>query len=88
MYQDPETFGEYQLSYRNGDIVSLRVEATEPIVAELRDFASSIINGHQPLGNGDGAIDVLRTVEAAEASMARFGETVEVRSVLVDGLSS
>ena len=28
---DPETFGEYHLSYRTGDIVSPRVDATEPL---------------------------------------------------------
>lgn len=83
-YSDPETFGEYQLSYRNGNIISLRVEATEPITAELRDFASSVINGHQPLGDSEVAIDVLRAVEAAEASMARGGEVVEVDSTAVE----
>src|SRR5213596_2361257 len=42
---DPETFGEYQLSYRTGDIVSPRVEATEPLSLELADFAKSILDG-------------------------------------------
>ncbi|GIK76697.1 MAG: oxidoreductase [Actinomycetes bacterium] len=79
-YRDPETFGEYQLSYRTGDIVSLRVEATEPIAAELRDFTGSVIDGHQPLANGEVAVDVLRTVEAAEASMTRDGEVVRVEA--------
>lgn len=86
-YQDPETFGEYQLSYRNGNIVSLRVEATEPITAELRDFARSVVNGHQPLGDSEVAIDVLRTVEAAEASMARGGEVVEMNSTPAEELT-
>src|SRR5215207_10697487 len=34
---DPETFGEYQLSYRTGDIVSPRVDAAEPLSLELAD---------------------------------------------------
>src|SRR5205085_7015760 len=39
---DPETFGEYRLSYRTGDIVSPRIAATEPLALELTDFAAAI----------------------------------------------
>ena len=46
---DPETFGEYQLSYRTGDIVSPRIEATEPLSLELADFAKSILEGTPPV---------------------------------------
>src|SRR6266540_4153835 len=35
---DPETFGEYQLTYRTGDIVSPKVQATEPLALEFTDF--------------------------------------------------
>ena len=35
VYKDPETFGEYQLSYRTGDIVSPSVDSAEPLMAEL-----------------------------------------------------
>jgi predicted dehydrogenase len=78
-YQDPETFGEYQLSYRTGDIVSLRVPATEPIVAELRDFVASLQAGREPVASSSLALDVIRTVEAAETSMGREGAPVDLR---------
>jgi predicted dehydrogenase len=35
---DPSTFGEYQLTYRTGDIVSLRVDTVEPLGLETQDF--------------------------------------------------
>ena len=38
---DPETFGEYRLSYRTGDIVSPPVEAQEPLSLELTDFCDA-----------------------------------------------
>ena len=38
---DPETFGEYQLTYRTGDIVSPKIEATEPLALEILDFCSA-----------------------------------------------
>jgi predicted dehydrogenase len=75
---DTSSFGEYQLSYRSGDIVSLRVEATEPIVAELKDFRDAITTGAEPVSDRDMALDVIRTVEAAEASMAADGLIVPV----------
>ena len=42
VYRDPETFGEYQLSYRSGDILSPRIAATEPLVTELAEFVRLI----------------------------------------------
>ena len=45
VYQDPATFGEYQLSYRSGDILSPRIEATEPLVTELAEFVRLIRTG-------------------------------------------
>jgi predicted dehydrogenase len=79
-YSDPTDYGEYQLSYRTGDIVSLRVPTTEPIVAELDDFVRSITEGTTPISDPALALDVLRTVEAAEASMRERGVRVELGS--------
>ena len=68
-YKDPETFGEYQLSYRTGEIVSLRVDAKEPIVAELEDFFGRARRHTSPTAP-EVAIDVIEVVEAAEASLS------------------
>ena len=46
--KDPATFGEYQLSYRAGDIVSPRIDASEPLSMELRDFSNAICTGGVP----------------------------------------
>ena len=43
--RDPETFGEYQLTYRTGDIVSPRIEAAEPLSLEMADFCAAIRDG-------------------------------------------
>ncbi len=77
-YQDPETFGQYQLSYRTGDIVSLRIEPAEPIKEELADFVHSIRTGEPPMSDNDLAVDVIATVEAAERSMADQGIPVAI----------
>ncbi len=46
--RDPETFGEYQLTYRTGDIVSPHIEVAEPLALELEDFVRAINTGSTP----------------------------------------
>ena len=48
VYRDPETFGEYHLSYRTGDIVSPRVATNEPLRAELEDFVGRAVRRDAP----------------------------------------
>ena len=75
---DPETFGEYQLSYRTGDIVSPRVEATEPLSLELADFAAAMSRRTAPLSSPEMGLDVVRTIEAVERSLTHGGVPVPV----------
>ena len=41
-FRDPQTFGEYQLSYRTGDIVSPRLANAEPLLLEMLDFCRAV----------------------------------------------
>jgi protoporphyrinogen oxidase/predicted dehydrogenase len=75
---DPETFGEYQLSYRTGDIVSPRIEATEPLWLELADFAKAIFEGTVPASSAAIGLDVVRTIEAVDRSLEKRGVPVRV----------
>jgi predicted dehydrogenase len=79
--RDPETFGEFQLSYRTGDIVSPRVEAVEPLALELQDFCRAVLTGSTPRSNAPLGLDVVRVVEAVEHSLALAGQRVSVESV-------
>jgi predicted dehydrogenase len=75
---DPESFGEYTLTYRTGDIVSPRVDAIEPLVAEMADLCGSIRARRRPRSSSQLGIDVVRMVEAADASLALGGVRVAV----------
>jgi protoporphyrinogen oxidase/predicted dehydrogenase len=75
---DPETFGEYQLSYRTGDIIAPRIDATEPLSLELADFGSAIRGGHELLSSAEIGLDVLRTVEAVDRSLLDGGRPAAV----------
>jgi predicted dehydrogenase len=75
-YHDPESFGEYQLSYRTGDILSPRLDTVEPLVAELGDFIQSVRGGNPVSDNRRIARDVVRLIEAAEASLDERGAPI------------
>jgi predicted dehydrogenase len=76
-YRDPDTFGEYHLSYRAGDIVSPRLETYEPLQAEVTDFLEAVIQGRPPAATGERGLQVVRTLEAVERSLSNSGH-VEV----------
>jgi predicted dehydrogenase len=76
VYHDPETFGQYHLAYRTGDIVTPRLESFEPLYAELDDFAAAIRAGDSMRYHNTLARNVVRLTEAAEASLRSWGDEV------------
>ena len=76
VYRDPQTFGEYHLSYRTGDIVSPKLDAAEPLALELIDFLSLIRNGEARPSQTKLACDVIELIEATELSMQQDGRQV------------
>jgi predicted dehydrogenase len=80
MPKDPETFGEYRLAYRTGDIVSPRIEVAEPLGVELTDFCEAIRTGSTPRSSAELGLEVVRTIEAVDASLGRNGARIEVGS--------
>ena len=75
---DPETFGEFQLTYRTGDIVSPKIEATEPLALEILDFCSAVLDGTTPRSSAELGLDVVQAVEAVDRSLAAGGAPVPV----------
>jgi predicted dehydrogenase len=75
-FSTPESFGEYQLTYRSGDIVIPRVEAAEPLALELADFARAITTGSKPASHAQLGVEVVTAMEAIEISLARGGGPV------------
>ena len=69
VYQDPETFGQYHLSYRTGEIVSPKLESYEPLAAELADFLGAVREGREMVENLAIAHDVVRITEAADRAL-------------------
>ena len=78
MLRDPESFGEYRLTYRTGDIVSPRVDVTEPLQLELADFCAAIRTGSTPRSSRELGLEVVKMIEAVDGSLERSGARVSV----------
>jgi predicted dehydrogenase len=63
------SFGEFQLSYRYGDIMIPHIPGTEPLRLECEHFLDCIQNGRTPLSDGRQGVDVIRILETAQAAL-------------------
>jgi predicted dehydrogenase len=77
--QEAGSFGEYRLLTRDGDIISPRVEPSEPLKNQAAHFVECIANGRSPLSDGRNGLDVVRVLIAVDESIANHGAPVEVQ---------
>ena len=66
---EPKTFGEYQLSYRTGDIVSPQIDSFEPLHSEMEEFLRCIETGVTPRTSGRSGMGVVKALETADLSL-------------------
>ncbi len=83
IYEDPESFGQCQLSYRTGDILSPKLDTVEPIALQLEDFIDAVRSGSEPVADTNIACNVVGIAEAAEASLEQGGMPVSVDGLRV-----
>jgi len=74
--RDPDSFGEYQLTYRTGDITAPVLEAIEPLRIEISHFIDCVNNGLKPRTDGYCGLKVVKALEAAERSSEKDGEVI------------
>jgi predicted dehydrogenase len=77
-YKDPETFGEWHLSYRSGDILSPNLASQEPLAVQIGAFVQAIRTGERPEHGLSLALDVVRLAEAADRSLDNGGAQVQL----------
>jgi predicted dehydrogenase len=80
VFPEPGSFGEYQLSYRTGSIISPRIDASEPLLLEMQDFCSAIQTGRPPRSCAQIGHDVVRVIDAVHASLDAGGSRVSVET--------
>lgn len=72
------TFGEWQLSYRYGDIVSPHILWFEPLAVECNHFAQAVLEREPPRTDGANGLAVVRVLEAGEYSLQHDGVQVSL----------
>jgi predicted dehydrogenase len=75
----PNSFGEFQYSYRSGDITIPRIAFSEPLRQECQHFVDCIINHSEPCSCGRDGLAVVKILEAAQLSLTN-GQMREVIS--------
>ena len=61
----PETFGEFQLTYRMGDVLSPYLANAEPLLIEMEHFIESIETKRPPRTDGQFGANVVAAIEMA-----------------------
>lgn len=73
-----DSFAQFQLTQRAGDVVIPRIEYREPLRAECEHFVECIVENKQPITDGDNGLRVVEILEAASRSLALGGERIEL----------
>ncbi len=76
-----ESFGEFQLLLRAGDIVIPKLEFVEPLKVECQHFVDCITSGRQPLTDGHHGLRVVEVLEMAQKSLSDGGARVAQTTV-------
>lgn len=74
----PSSYGEYQYSFRDGDIISPKVEINEPLKAQCNHFLDCVIRDEKVLTDGEAGYQNVKILEAANRSVSRRGAPVEL----------
>jgi len=80
--QEVGGYGEFRLLVHDGDVISPKIEPSEPLKNQCIHFLDCIESGEKPLTDGQNGLNVLRVMVAIEKSMRRHGASVEVNGLL------
>jgi predicted dehydrogenase len=75
---DSDSFGEHQWEIRDGDILSPKIEPSEPLKNQVIDFLESVATGRPPISGGVDGAAVVRVMEAIDLSIAGRGTPILV----------
>lgn len=73
-------FGEFQLLLRDGDIISPKIDISEPLKVQNQHFLDCVQNRKKPLTDGINGLNVIKTLVAIEKSLKQNGAYVKISS--------
>ena len=75
----PDSYGEFlRFAVRDGDIISPKIDITEPLKNQCRHFLDCIINNCTPLTDVRNGIEVVRTLDKIDESMIKNGIPIDL----------
>lgn len=69
-----DTFEQFKLSYRYGEVTSPRVPIDEPLHLECAHFIECVREGTHPRSNGEVGLKIVRILEMAQRSLLNGGQ--------------
>jgi predicted dehydrogenase len=85
---DAGSFGEFKLLVRDGDIISPKIEFSEPLKNQATDFIAAISQHRRPVSDAVTGTQVVETLQAIDVSIRERGRAVEVAKCKVVSRSS
>jgi len=73
-----DTYGDFQLSYRYGDVNIPRIDDPEPLKVECDHFVDCVKRGVSPNSDGHSGLRVVKVLEAADRSLRNHGQPTVV----------
>lgn len=80
--QEAATYGEFSLLMRDGDIISPRIEVSEPLKNQCNHFVDCIRNQKRPLTDGRAGLEVVKVMTAIDQSVAHQGAPVSIADMI------
>lgn len=71
-------FGEWQYLLRDGDIISPKIEMSEPLRVQCQHFIDCIKNSKTCMTDGSSGLNVVKTIVAIEKSIRNNGKAIKV----------
>ena len=78
LQNNPENVYQMMISYRSGDMWAPHLELTEALNVEALHFVDCIRNNKRPITDGESGLRVVKILEAADRSLEKNGEYVEL----------
>jgi predicted dehydrogenase len=85
-FKRPENYGEFQLSYRTGDMIAPHLANVEPLLQEIEHFIHCVETGERSLtcdNFGAGVVEVLEMVQAGRPLERAWQSTTELVAAAV-----
>jgi predicted dehydrogenase len=79
-----ETFGEFKLVTRSGDVVSPAIAASEPLKNQCQHFLRSVTTRRPVLSDASDGLRVVEVLDAVNRSIAQRGVPVALRQALAE----